>query len=517
MFRHPLKLTLLVLCAALVASAFGQPKRPNVIFIMSDDHAVNAISAYGSDLVETPQIDRLASQGMRFTNAFCTNSICGPARAVILTGKYSHLNGYMVNETTRFDGSQTTFPQLFQQAGYETAIIGKWHLGSEPTGFDHWDILDGQGQYFNPPFITDGQMHVEKGYVTDIIADKTVDWLRHHDPDQPFMLISQHKAPHSNFQPPPRYAHAFDDVTFAEPDNLFDDYSDRSEAARDNNMRIDPHLTLQYMSDDPLMKVPEDLTGQDRTRWMYQYYLRHYLGCVLAVDDAVGRIMDTLDELGLADNTIVVYTSDQGFFLGEHGWYDKRFMYEESLQIPLIFRYPEGIQSGQVEDRFALNLDFAQTLLDFAGIPAPDDMQGRSLKPILEGDPIALWRRSMYYHYYEYPGWHFVKRHYGVRSERFKLIHYYHDIDAWELYDLQEDPHEMHNVYDDPAYAGVRETMHQELTRLQQQYGDSPELAEEMLRRYPHGSMPAWGRYEDLPREKRLPTPKEQAAEHTGH
>lgn len=479
-----------------------ETRRPNIIFIMSDDHAASAVSAYGSKLVQTPNIDRIGREGMRFDNAFCTNSLCGPSRAVILTGKYSHRNGYMMNETNTFDGSQMTFPKLFQAAGYETAIIGKWHLESDPTGFDYWSILLGQGQYNDAPFNTMGKTEVHPGYVTDVTSQMTIDWLKHRrDPTRPFVLISQHKAPHANFNPPPRYRHVFDGVTFPEPPTLFDDYATRSVAARDNDMRLDPYMELQFVDDNEgRYQVPPELTGQERTRWIYQFFLRNYLGCVKAVDDAVGDLLKTLDELGLAENTIVVYTSDQGFYLGEHGWYDKRFMYEESLRNPLLIRYPRSIAPGGVESRMVLNLDYAQTFLDYAGISAPADMQGRSMRPLLDRQPGALWRQSIYYHYYEYPGWHYVRRHYGVRKDRYKLIHFYHDIDAWELYDLQTDPHELNNLADDQAHAGVRRELEAELLRLQKQYGDSPALAQEMIRRYDHGSRPPWGRAENLPR-----------------
>jgi arylsulfatase A-like enzyme len=492
---------LLVSVGVFGAEPASRPRRPNIIFIMTDDHANSAISAYGSKLIQTPNIDRLAHEGLRFDNAFCTNSICGPSRAVILTGKYSHVNGFMMNETNTFDGRQMTFPKLFQAAGYQTAVIGKWHLESDPTGFDYWNILIGQGQYFDAPFNCMGTTTVHPGYVTDVTSQMTIDWLRHRpNPDQPFVLLTQHKAPHANFHPPPRYEHTFDAVTFPEPPTLFDDYATRSPAARTNNMRIDPHLALQFVSNGAdRLQVPAGLEGRDRTRWLYQFYLRNYLGCVLAVDDAVGDLLATLDELGLTENTIVVYTSDQGFYLGEHGWYDKRFMYEESLRNPLIVRYPPSIAPGGVEKRMVLNLDYAQTFLDYAGITAPADMQGRSLRPLLDGKAVADWRQSIYYHYYEYPGWHYVPRHYGVRTERYKLIHFYHDIDAWELYDLQADPHELNNLYGEAAYAGVQSELQSELKRLQDQYGDSPELARETIQRYPHGSRPPWGRAENLP------------------
>lgn len=477
----------------LTTLGFSQ-KRPNIVFIMSDDHATQALSAYGSKMIQTPHLDQLAKEGTLFTQAFCTNSICGPSRAVILTGKYSHLNRYIVNETTAFDSSQTTFPKLFRKAGYQTALIGKWHLGSDPTGFDYWNILPGQGEYFDPMFNEMGNTKRVEGYVTEIIAEKTVEWLRNRDTSKPFLLISQHKAPHSNFSPSSKYEHEYDDVVFPEPPTLFDDFKTRSLAAKDNNMRLNPHLKLQYMNND-ILKIPEGLGEKEQTRWLYQWYMRRYMACVRSVDDAVGKVMQTLRELGLEENTIVIYTSDQGFFLGEHGWYDKRFMYEESLKIPLIVRYPPTIPAGRVEDRFALNLDFAQTLLEFAGIEQPEDMQGRSLKPLLENKPIAHWRNSVYYHYYEYPGWHYVKRHYGVRTTNYKLIHYYHDIDAWELYDLHKDPHEINNVFSNPEYASIKEKLLQELEKLQHQYGDSLELAHELIKDFPHGALPSWGKW----------------------
>ncbi len=476
----------------------AQEKRPNIIFVMSDDHATAAVGAYEGGFGATPNIDRLANEGMRFDRAFCTNAICGPSRAVILTGKYSHLNGFMVNETTSFDGSQTTFPKLLQTAGYETALIGKWHLLTEPTGFDYWNILIKQGLYFDPPMNEMGTIKEHQGYVTDLISDMTIEWLKERkDSDKPFLLLTQHKAPHSNFQPPPRYQHSYDDFEFPEPATLFDNYATRSAAASDNEMRIDPHLKIQYQVY-PGLQIPEDLEGEAKTRWLYQYYMRNYMGCVRAVDDAVGELLDTLDELGLAENTIVVYTSDQGFFLGEHGYYDKRLMYEPTLRQPLIFRWPGHIPAASKKEQIVLNLDYAQTFLELAGIPAPSDMQGRSLAPLLLDEPVALWRRSMYYHFYEYPGWHYAKRHYGVRTERFKLIHFYHDIDSWELYDLQEDPDEIQNLADVPEYQAIRRQLETELARLQHMYGDSPELAQEILEKHPHGSTPSWGRAENF-------------------
>ena len=489
--------SLVVALTLAVIPAPAQDARPNIVFIMSDDHATAAVSAYDDTLIQTPNIDRLADEGMRFTNAFVTNSICGPSRAVILTGKYSHINGFIVNETTRFDGDQPTFPKMLQKAGYETAVIGKWHLGSEPTGFDFWKVLIGQGSYYDPDFKTASGVTKHKGYVTDIITDFAVDWIKERENPKPFMLIYQHKAPHSNFNPGPAYKTWREDETIPEPETLFDDYEGRSIAATDNDMRIDPHLILQYQGN-PKLEIPDGLTGKDRTRWLYQFYIKSYLRCVKSIDDGVGRVLDALEARGQLDNTIVIYTSDQGFFLGEHGWYDKRFMYEPSLRVPLMVRYPKAIKAGGSSDKIALNLDFAETILDYAGVEIPQDMQGKSLRPILEGNTPADWRDSMYYHFYEYPGWHFVKRHYGIRNERYKLIRYYHDIEAWELYDLKNDPQEMNNLYGKPEYEDLTKTLKADLAALQKQYKDSPELAAELVEKFPHGSTPSWGRYDDL-------------------
>ncbi len=479
------------------ALARAESSRPNILFIMSDDHATRAVSCYDDTLIQTPNIDRLANEGMRFTNAFCTNSICGPSRATILTGKYSHVNGFIVNETTSFDGGQPTFVKMLQKSGYETAIIGKWHLGSEPTGFDYWKVLIGQGSYYDPDFKTAEGIVNHKGYVTDITTDLAVEWMEQRKSGKPFMLMYQQKAPHANFQPGPAYLAWREDETIPEPETLFDDYQGRSIAASDNDMRINPHLALQYQRG-PELAVPAGLSGKERTKWLYQFYIKNYLRCVKSVDDGVGRVLDALERIGESDNTIVIYTSDQGFFLGEHGWYDKRFMYEESLRMPLLVRYPKTIKAGSVTDEIALNLDFAETLLDFAGVAAPDDMQGRSLRPILEGKEAGDWRKSMYYHFYEYPGWHFVKRHYGIRTQRYKLIHYYHDVDEWELYDLEKDPNEMSNLYGNTQYEELTTRLKKELSVIQEQYGDSPELAAEFVERFPHGSTPSWGRYTNL-------------------
>ncbi|MFC1636816.1 sulfatase, partial [Planctomycetota bacterium] len=434
----------------------GKKERPNIIYIMTDDHASHALSCYGSKINKTPHLDRIANEGMRFNNSFCTNSICAPCRAVVLTGKYSHINGKIDNSRKAFDGSQQTFPKLLQKAGYQTAMIGKWHLRSDPTGFDYWNVLPGQGLYYNPVMIEMGQRKKYTGYVTDIITDHALKWLKERDPNKPFCLMYHHKAPHRNWQPGPKHLTMYDDVTMPEPDNLFDDYANRGRAAKEQDMSI-----AKTMNDSDLKLIapknlsPEqkrnwdaaydpkneafrkaNLQGKDLIRWKYQRYIKDYLRCIASVDDNVGRLLDYLDESGLAKNTVVVYTSDQGFYLGDHGWFDKRFMYEESLRMPLLARYPGEIKPSSVSDDIVLNLDFGPTFLDYAGISVPEDMQGESMRAVLRGKAPKNWRTSMYYHYYEYPAVHSVKRHYGVRTQQYKLIHFYHDINEWELYDL---------------------------------------------------------------------------------
>jgi arylsulfatase A-like enzyme len=476
-------------------SSIGQmagKKHPNIIFIMTDDHASHAIGCYGSKINKTPNLDRLAKEGMMFKNCFCTNSICAPSRAVILTGKYSHINGVTDNRE-KFDGSQQTFPKMLQKAGYQTAIIGKWHLKTDPTGFDYWNILPGQGTYYNPVMIEMGQRKKYTGYTTDIITDHCLKWLKQRKPDRPFCLMYHHKAPHRNWQPAPKYLTMYDDVTIPEPDNLFDDYSNRGRAAKEQDMSIEKtmdksDLKLVTPGDlNPEQKKLWDaaynpkneafekakLQGKDLVRWKYQRYIRDYLRCIASVDENVGRLLNYLDESGLTENTVVFYTSDQGFYLGDHGWFDKRFMYEQSLRMPLLVRYPKEIKTGSVNEDIVLNLDFAPTFLDLAGVDKPDDMQGCSIRPLLRAKTTKDWRKSMYYHYYEYPAVHSVKRHYGLRTERYKLIHFYYDIDEWELYDLKNDPQEMKNVYDDPQYADTVKKLKAELQRLRKKYKDT--------------------------------------------
>jgi len=484
---------------------------------MSDDHAMQAISAFGNSPIQTPNIDRIAQAGMLFNNSFVTNSICAPSRAVMLTGKYSHMNGKRDNED-EFDGTQPTYPQILQKNGYHTGLFGKWHLESEeePTGFDTYSILTdsaGQGVYYNPNFDENGTTVKKDGYVTDIISDMAIKYLDQvSSSKEPFFLMVGHKAPHRNWMPSPKYLGAFEDKTFPIPDTYFDDYSTREMAGladmRVDGMYLSQDMKLQpeyygketgtggmkgyatlvgasWASDynrmtdaqkaawdavyDPINKeyAEKKLSGKELSEWMYQRYMRDYMATILSVDDSVGRILDYLDEHGLSKNTIVIYTSDQGFYLGEHGWFDKRWMYEESLRTPLLMKYPKKIPKGSTTDAFVLNLDFAPSLLDLAGIEVPKDMQGVSIRPLLNGKSIPKdWRKSIYYHYYEYPqGWHDVRRHFGVRTDRYKLIDFYNERYS-ELFDLEKDPHELNNVYKDPAYADVVEQMEAELERL---------------------------------------------------
>jgi arylsulfatase A-like enzyme len=465
------------------------PKRPNIVFLFSDDHASHAISAYGSKINQTPNIDRIAKEGMLFRNTFCTNSICGPSRAVILTGKHSHINGFYDNRST-FDGSQQTFAKLLQANGYNTAMIGKWHLVTDPTGFDKWTILPGQGIYYNPNFKSDkGPLKVE-GYCTDIITDMTINWLdKERDKEKPFLLMCQHKAPHREWAPGPNQLGLYRDKDIPEPDSLFDDWKGLAPGAKYQEMTIAKHMLpsdLKFKSPqsmNPAQKAlwdkyygPENEayeknkpTGKDQVRWNYQRYIKDYLRCVAGVDDGVGRVLKYLDENGLAENTIVVYSSDQGFYLGDKGWFDKRWMYDVSMRMPFVVRWPGKIKAGTENHDLVQNLDFGPTFLDAAGIQVPADMQGKSIIPLLEGHTPADWRKSVYYHYYEYPAEHMVPRHYGVRTATHKLIHYY-QRDEWELFDLVKDPGETNSVFQNEEYAKVRDELARELIRLRKHY-----------------------------------------------
>jgi len=466
-------------------------RRPNILLVVADDHAANAVGCYGGPYAVTPSIDRIAREGIRFDECGCTNSLCAPSRATILTGTYNHVNG-VTTLSAEYDARQPAFPGLLQEAGYRTAIIGKWHLGHgeehDPRGFDHWEVLPGQGRYDDPVFLTmEGRRHVRKGYATDVITDLSLDWLRQaRGEDTPWCLLVQHKAPHRPWKPAARHADLFEEADPDLPDTFFDDYSHRSTAAREARIRVARDLGKKDLKQDP----PEGLEGDDYARWAFRRYIVDYLRCVVALDEGVGRLLDFLDETGQADDTVVVYTSDQGFFLGEHGWYDKRFMYRESLQMPLVLRYPRLVGRGSVSDALVLNVDFAQTLLDLAGVEAHPRMQGRSMRPLLEGrGPEEVgWRMAAYYRYWEHlDGSHRVAAHRGVRTRTRKLVHYYgsgcgqpgasrkQTSPEWELFDLERDPQEMRSVFDDPAYAVDLEEMRSLLDRLAAEVGDDPE------------------------------------------
>jgi arylsulfatase A-like enzyme len=480
-----LSVFLLACLAALGTSAAP----PNVVFIFSDDHAYQAVSAYGHPLKlnATPNIDRLATGGMRLDRCLVPNSICGPSRACVLTGKYSHANGFYDNTRSRFDGSQTTFPKLLKQAGYQTAVIGKWHLISDPTGFDHWHILPGQGIYYNPPMIKNGVRAKETGYVTDVITDHSIEWLKGRDKTKPFLLMCQHKAPHREWAPALRHLGHNGDKPYPEPDTLFDDYAGRGKAEKNQDMTLEKTFTpldakFNYpagMTDaekaewDKYYKPRNEAfskakpTGKGLVRWRYNRYLHDYLGCIKAVDEGVGKVLDYLDKEGLSDNTIVVYCADQGFYLGEHGWFDKRWIFEESLRTPCLIRWPGVTKPGSTSSAITSVIDFAPTFLAAAGVRLPDDLHGRNLTPVLKGTPPADWRKSFYYHYYEYPGPHSVAKHYGVVTDRFKLVRFYEkEFDYWELFDREKDPKELKSVYGAAEYATEQMELEAELARL---------------------------------------------------
>ncbi|WP_235296278.1 sulfatase family protein [Portibacter marinus] len=515
-------------CSNTETAEKNKPK-PNILFIMSDDHAYQAISAYEDDLLQTPNIDRIANEGMLFTNACVTNSICAPSRAVILSGKHSHLNG-KIDNIFPFDTTQITFPQILQDSGYQTAMFGKLHFGNNPKGFDQFKILPGQGHYYNPDFITKDSGRVQiQGYVTDIITDMTLDWLKNErKEDGPFLLMYLHKAPHREWLPASRHYTEFIDREFPEPETLFDDYEGRGTAAKESEMNLLQHMNWAGDSKIPPevmdeLGIPQtakwdkqaytnnlgrmnevqradwdkvyapmieefrkefpSMTEEDKMKWRYQRYMQDYLGSIASVDEGVGEVLDYLKESGLDENTIVVYTSDQGFYLGEHGWFDKRFIYNESFKTPLLIKWPGVIEPGSENTQMVQNLDFAQTFLEAAGIRPPSDMQGESLIPLFKGETEGF-RDAVYYHYYEYPSVHMVKRHYGFVNEDYKLAHFYYDIDEWELYDRKKDPHEMNNVYNDPAYAEIVVDLKEKLQEMRAYYKDGPELDQKFIEKY---------------------------------
>ena len=482
-------------------------KQPNIVFIMADDHAVSAISAYQDWLAEiapTPNIDRIANEGMLMTRTFNTNSICGPSRASILTGKYSHINGFFKNEKGGdFDGSQLTFPKIFQNAGYQTAVIGKWHLGTNPTGFDYSKVMinwGGQGTYFNPVFLENGRDTIveKQRHSTAQVAHDAMNWIgKGRDKDKPFMLMYQFKAPHRPWEPAEEFKTLFTDGDLPHPANFNDNYKGRK-AASEQWMEIENHMNrrdLKVAPPEGLSKrelnayyafgnkgdfwTPNNsLQGAALKNWKYQAYIKDYLRCVAGVDKAVGQMLDYLETNNLIDNTVIIYTSDQGFYLGEHGWFDKRWMYEESFKMPFMIRYPELIKSKSVNSNLLLNIDFAPTMLDLAGIAIPDEMQGTSFKSQLESNSKTKKRDAVYYHYYEFPKWHNVQPHYGVRTDRYKLIHYYYNRDEWELFDLKKDPNEMENLYGTSGTERLTQKLKNKIKKLQVEYKDDMTLEE---------------------------------------
>ncbi len=480
--------------------------RPNIVFIMSDDHATHAISAYGGiydDLAPTPNIDRLAEEGMIMKNVFCTNAICGPSRAAILTGKYSHINGYYKNESGgQFNSNQWTFPEELHENGYTTGLFGKWHLGVEPKGFDYFKFHEGGGQqgfYWNPVYNQNGETITEKGYATNLTTDFAIDWLKTNSKkDKPFCLLLQYKAPHRNWEPDTKYVDLWEDIEMPYPATYNDDYKTREKTAGDTDMEMNdlnrkdmklaPPIQLKgkelgewnNFGNERIENVYPDksLSPDENRNWKYQTYIKDYLACVKSVDDNIGRVLEYLDENGLAENTIVIYTSDQGFYLGDHGWFDKRFIYEESLRMPFLVRYPNKIGAGQKSNDIITNIDFAPTLLEMAGITPPEEIQGRGFFANLQGNTPNDWTKSMYYHYYEFPFWHHVQPHYGIRNEQYKLAHFYYNIDVWEFYDLEKDPNELNNAINNPAYKEIIEKMKVDLKNQMINYENNKSLTD---------------------------------------
>lgn len=504
-----MKISVILILTFLISFIIHAQQRPNIVFVLSDDHAYQAISSYGFGLNNTPHIDKLAEEGILFRNAFVNNSLCAPSRAAFLTGKYSHLNGILGNRELVFDGSQNTFPKLLHESGYQTALMGKWHLVSNPTGFDYWNILPGQGDYYNPDFINNGVKGRVNGYVTDLTMDYALDWLNKRDTTRPFCILIWNKAPHRQWMPPLKYLHLFDSIEFPVPSTFFDDYSTRTKAAHEQKMRIDEWLTPNYdlkenfKIEQPYQRLDEywksifdrltpeekqqfeaaygpenkifkesDYKGKQLAIWKYQRYIKDYLRCVQSVDDNVGRMNEYLKQNGLDNNTIVIYSSDQGFYLGEHGWFDKRFMYEESFKTPLIIRWPGVIKPGTKSNDLVINIDIAETLLDAAKVKIPSSMQGKSMMPLLNGKKAGKWRKSLYYHYYDSGGEHNVAEHVGIRTDRYKLIWFYEN-NEWELYDLSKDKNELHNLYNNTGYHHIQNTLKKKLKKEERKYKDN--------------------------------------------
>lgn len=479
--------------------------KPNILYIMADDLTTQAISAYGGiykDIAPTPNMDRLAREGMLFQDVLCTNAICGPSRAAILTGNYSHLNGFYKNESGgQFNADQWTFPQAFQKNGYQTCLFGKWHLGSEPVGFDQFKFhanAGQQGMYWDPVYNENGKIVKEEGYATNLTTEFALNWLQKgRKKDEPFMMVLQFKAPHRPWEPDGKYEALWDDIEMPYPSTFDDQYKGRELTAGDTEMTMD-YLSRRDMKLTPPEGLerkdklkwdfygakrdeivqPEGMSEEEGRRWRYQRYIKDYLACVKSVDDNIGRVLDYLDQNGLAENTMIVLTSDQGFYLGDHGFFDKRFIYEESLRMPFMVRYPKMVKAGSVNEDIITNIDFAPTLLEMAGIEAEVKMQGKSFVPMLMGKQAENWRQSMYYHYYEFPFWHHVQPHYGIRTERFTLAHFYYNIDQWELYDLEKDPKQINNVINDPTYKEVVIELKAKLNELMIEYDNDKPLAD---------------------------------------
>ena len=512
-FRKYQKSIGLILIVALFISCSGaknesktdDTQKPNVIYIMADDLTIQAISAYGGiykDIAPTPNIDRLAKEGMRFEDVLCTNAICGPSRACILTGKYAHVNGYYKNEYGGvFNPDQWTFPQEFKKNNYQTSLFGKWHLGTDPVGFDTYKFHAAsaqQGLYWNPIYNVNGKEEKFKGYATNLSTDFAMNWLeKERDQTKPFMMVLQYKAPHRPWEPDHKYEKLWDDIEMPYPSNFNDDYKGRELTAGDTEMTIE-HFSRKdmkleapadlkgkdkvkwnfYGAKNDEVVIPEGMTFEEARKWRFQTYIKDYLACVKSVDDNIGRVLKYLDDNNLTENTIVVLTSDQGFYLGEHGFFDKRFIYEESIRMPFIVRYPKKVKAGTVNEDVVTNIDFAPTFLDLAGIKTTEKLQGKSFKPVLEGKTPKDWRQAAYYHYYEFPYWHHIQPHYGIRTQKYTLAHFYYNIDKWEFYDLEKDPKQMNNAINDPKYAGIIADLKKQLKQLMVEAGNDKTLEE---------------------------------------